>query len=514
MQKLELIGRVFGRLTVIAEAGTDKSGARRLRCRCKCGNFTVVYRNCLMNGSTQSCRCLQKEGSSRRMLRIIRLRKVKRHSLIFGKTFNRLTAIGLVDSNRHGKARVKCACRCGKTVTVLCHRLVNNLTKSCGCLRKEVSRGHIMKIRSVHPPQHRDITGRVFNKWVAVKYLGKSQWRCKCDCGNSSVLSLHALENGIIKGCRRCFGKLMGLRQTLPIPVGKFFGSIEVVGPAVRAKCNRVQWMGRCHLSNTTKPVLSNSLIRRNTRSFVHFSKQAAVGKFLALFRVAHAVQTVNKNQPTISSTIMRKKSKNSSNPVDRFVNALSRGLDGLSEAGEIASEQLKRTKGKWADTVNKAHPEIPQLLIRTLAKVGRKEWIPQLLLALTPGEKALRECSYATQQKYFSEPIKTVLRKGSGWVSKGVRVQNMDDDIACQVFKNGEIRDEDDQKIYIDQLGVDAVQGDHLTGHRAPKDFWSHVSSCSACNRLYKLIVEHIAENKIPTGVQDAKEGKNLLAA
>jgi hypothetical protein len=57
----DLVGRAFGRLTVIARAGsTDRALRRPLwRCRCSCGQERVVLGASLLAGRTRSCGCLR-----------------------------------------------------------------------------------------------------------------------------------------------------------------------------------------------------------------------------------------------------------------------------------------------------------------------------------------------------------------------------------------------------------------------------------------------------------------------
>ncbi len=63
----DYMGKTFGRLTVLEYAGTAKElgyttgTARFWKCRCSCGNETVVSQVELQSGGTQSCGCLQKE---------------------------------------------------------------------------------------------------------------------------------------------------------------------------------------------------------------------------------------------------------------------------------------------------------------------------------------------------------------------------------------------------------------------------------------------------------------------
>lgn len=58
---LDLIGKKFGKLTVIKYYDTTKHNKRRWWCICDCGNEIPVVGSNLVNGNTKSCNCLQKE---------------------------------------------------------------------------------------------------------------------------------------------------------------------------------------------------------------------------------------------------------------------------------------------------------------------------------------------------------------------------------------------------------------------------------------------------------------------
>lgn len=62
-----LIGKKFGRLTVIEEVDSNIKHRRAWRCKCECGNTKdVIVQTCdLKNGHTQSCGCLQRERTSK-----------------------------------------------------------------------------------------------------------------------------------------------------------------------------------------------------------------------------------------------------------------------------------------------------------------------------------------------------------------------------------------------------------------------------------------------------------------
>lgn len=52
-----IIGKVFGRLTVLSESHKDRHYNAWLNCKCACGTETVVSRNQIVRGKTTSCGC-------------------------------------------------------------------------------------------------------------------------------------------------------------------------------------------------------------------------------------------------------------------------------------------------------------------------------------------------------------------------------------------------------------------------------------------------------------------------
>ena len=70
---IDLTGQRFGMLTVLSRDGTYKSendpysSIPTWRCRCDCGQETIVMGNNLKYGATRSCGCLRAEKSRERM---------------------------------------------------------------------------------------------------------------------------------------------------------------------------------------------------------------------------------------------------------------------------------------------------------------------------------------------------------------------------------------------------------------------------------------------------------------
>ena len=59
----DLTSKKFGRLKVIKYYGSNKNGRALWLCKCSCGNERVVLGNSLLNKSTFSCGCYNKEHS-------------------------------------------------------------------------------------------------------------------------------------------------------------------------------------------------------------------------------------------------------------------------------------------------------------------------------------------------------------------------------------------------------------------------------------------------------------------
>ena len=58
MELQDLTGKTFGKLTVICREGSLNNHPA-WRCRCNCGNETVVRGRALISGNTKSCGCLR-----------------------------------------------------------------------------------------------------------------------------------------------------------------------------------------------------------------------------------------------------------------------------------------------------------------------------------------------------------------------------------------------------------------------------------------------------------------------
>jgi hypothetical protein len=113
-----LIGKRFGKLTVIGRAENDKHKHIGWICKCECGNEKIVSTSSLNSGSTKSCGCIKNKD-------------------LTGKRFGRLTVLERAKTNTYGHGCWRCKCDCGNEKIVAINYLVTGNTKSCGCYQIE-----------------------------------------------------------------------------------------------------------------------------------------------------------------------------------------------------------------------------------------------------------------------------------------------------------------------------------------------------------------------------------------
>lgn len=121
-----MIGKKFGKLTVIQETNDTKNGSVIWKCKCDCGEICLATSRDLSSGRVKSCGCLRKE----------------RYDLV-GKKFGKLTVI---KSETLGSHRTfLCKCDCGNEISVRGDSLKRGKTVSCGCTKSSESKIESLK---------------------------------------------------------------------------------------------------------------------------------------------------------------------------------------------------------------------------------------------------------------------------------------------------------------------------------------------------------------------------------
>lgn len=82
-----------------------------------------------------------------------------------GKVYGRIRVLGFSHANSRCQSQWKCLCECGKSVVVDGDKLKTNKTRSCGCLRVEISAARQL----IHGRTRRGKHDPMFMVWWAIK---------------------------------------------------------------------------------------------------------------------------------------------------------------------------------------------------------------------------------------------------------------------------------------------------------------------------------------------------------
>ena len=131
---IDLVGKKFGRWTVIEIGGKDKNGRLRWKCICDCElkSIKLVDGNSLRMGTSKGCGCSTREATIKR--------NKNRFIDLTGMRFGRLVVLRIDKKDKRDKYYYICECDCGnKEFSVIGKSLKIGRTKSCGCLAKELT---------------------------------------------------------------------------------------------------------------------------------------------------------------------------------------------------------------------------------------------------------------------------------------------------------------------------------------------------------------------------------------
>lgn len=187
------IGKIYGELTII-EIDEEKSKEKRrlwVKAQCSCGKVISVSHNALQRGNTKSCGHLNYIREN-----------------IIGNKYGRWTVLEYV-GNKNKIPHYKCKCECGTIREVSRANLMSGISKSCGCLHKEIaSQANFI-----------DLTGQNFGKLKVIELdIERSDpkkhniWKCLCECGNITYVKTADLRSGNTKSCG-CFRQSFGEEQ-------------------------------------------------------------------------------------------------------------------------------------------------------------------------------------------------------------------------------------------------------------------------------------------------------------
>lgn len=117
------------------------------------------------------------------------------------------TVLSRSGTTSYGKVMWLCRCTCGTEKPVMGANLIKGRSTQC--------RKCAYTNRKRSGPQPKDLTGRTFGSWTALRRVGatpsgQSLWKCECACGTKDTVHSSALLRGRSTRCRSC-----GSRQAL-----------------------------------------------------------------------------------------------------------------------------------------------------------------------------------------------------------------------------------------------------------------------------------------------------------
>jgi hypothetical protein len=123
---LDLVGKRFGKLVVVAFKGIGRHRNSAWLCKCDCGAEKVVIRKSLLSGDAKSCG----KGTCH----------PKHPKISIGQRFGRLVVVARSENSSGKRSQWVVQCDCGSSRKVVLGASLRKLaTKSCGCIRKETT---------------------------------------------------------------------------------------------------------------------------------------------------------------------------------------------------------------------------------------------------------------------------------------------------------------------------------------------------------------------------------------
>lgn len=229
-------GDRFGKLLVLGLSHISDSGHRFWSCKCDCGKSIVIGGHQLLRNKHSSCGC-------------------DRFGNLIGVRYGRLLALGRVtDRASNGSIKWKCRCDCGTVKVVAADALRAGLTKSCGCLQRE--------IMSTRQTTHGKSKSKIYKIWNSMNMRCKSGDEGHPDYGQRGIRVCEEWGNSF-----EAFYAYVGDK-----PAGK---SLDRIDPDGNYCPGNVRWVDQ-----TTQ--LVNQRMKHNNKSGVKGVSILQNGKFLA----------------------------------------------------------------------------------------------------------------------------------------------------------------------------------------------------------------------------------------
>lgn len=109
-----------------------------------------------------------------------------------------------------------------------------------------------------------DLTDQKFGRWTALEYVGKSKWKCQCECGTIKEVDGYNLVKGISKSCG-CYRTDIRPSFRSVDYSGQKFGRLNVLEKIYVFK-QKAKYKCQCDCGNVVY-ILANNFVSNGTKS-------------------------------------------------------------------------------------------------------------------------------------------------------------------------------------------------------------------------------------------------------
>lgn len=182
----DIIGKQFGRLTVIKCYDSKKNNRYYYLCNCECGETKEASRTNLIHNNITSCGCLRKELWN---LRRKEFSNEIDYTQYIGQIYTRWKVIEFVEIKDRA-AIVRCLCECGTIRKVKLRSLKNGTSKSCGCFKQIIKNYDLSDAERTNQRDKR----RFKESEIKIKILSRDNFECFI-CKTTIDLEIHHIES-------------------------------------------------------------------------------------------------------------------------------------------------------------------------------------------------------------------------------------------------------------------------------------------------------------------------------
>jgi hypothetical protein len=141
---------------------------------------------------------------------------------------------------------------------------------------------------------------------------------------------------------------------------------------------------------------------------------------------------------------------KTSAKLIDEAVGLIGNGVECWQKAGELIVQLMDEHNMTAADICEQS-PYLTENIVRRFEQLGRKQIMPNLLVADYPAARYLVRLPYSEQKRVAAEPVDLLVLDGKAPTTLKVAVENLTPQQCRQVF-DGHIRSVGAQRAWLEE--------------------------------------------------------------